>query len=113
MTAELARMRRQGYSPVSVFVYVGKPPKCVQPAPDVIVVERNPRAMDWRPLIGLHVDVVEVGDQGDLYRETVLCAEAGKPRSIGLLCRAGIAALNPDHEQLLSRLQRTLNAIPH
>lgn len=113
MTAELARMRRQGYSPVSVFVYVGKPPKCVQPAPDVIVVERNPRAMDWRPLIGLHVDVVEVGDQGGLYRETVQCAESGKPRSIGLLCRAGIAGLNPGHEQLLARLQRTLNAIPH
>lgn len=113
MTAELARLRRNGYSPVSVFVFVGKPPKWVEPGPDVIVVERNPRAIDWRPLIGLHVDVVEVGDQGDLYRETVQCAETGKPRSIGLLCRAGIAGLNAEHEQILARLQRTINAIPH
>lgn len=110
MTAELARLRRNGYSPVSVFVFVGKPPKSVEPGPDVIVVERNPRAIDWRPLIGLHVDVVEVGDQGDLYRETVQCAETGKPRSIGLLCRDGIAGLNPDHEQLLTRLRRQLYA---
>lgn len=113
MTAELARLRRNGYSPVSVFVFVGKPPKSVEPGPDVIVVERNPRTIDWRPLIGLHVDVVEVGDQGDLYRETVQCAETGKPRSIGLLCRAGIAGLNAEHEQILARLQRTINAIPH
>ncbi|PUA95495.1 hypothetical protein C8C99_0295 [Acidovorax sp. 107] len=113
MTAELARLRRTGYSPVSVFVFVGTPPKSVETGPDVIVVERNPRAIDWRPLIGLHVDVVEVGDQGDLYRETVQCAETGKPRSIGLLCRAGIAGLNAEHEQILARLQRTINAIPH
>lgn len=110
MTAELARLRRNGYSPVSVFVFVGKPPKSVAPGPDVIVVERNPRAIDWRPLIGLHVDVVELGDQGDLYRETVRCAETGKPRSIGLLCRDGVAGLNDEHEQLLKRLQRQLNA---
>lgn len=113
MTTELARLRRHGYTPVSVFIFVGKLPKSVQPAADVIVVERNPRAMDWRALIGLHVDVVEVGDQGDLYRETVQCAEAGNPRSIGLLCRAGIAGLNAEHEQILARLQRTLNAISH
>ena len=113
MTAELARLRRNGYSPVSVFVFVGAPPKSVKSGPDVIVVERNPRAIDWRPLIGLHVDVVEVGDQGDLYRETVQCAETGKPRSIGLLCRAGIAGLNAKHEQILARLQRTINAISH
>ena len=111
MTAELARLRRNGYSPVSVFVFVGKPPKSVEPGPDVIVVERNPRAIDWRPLIGLHVDVVEVGDQGDLYRETVQCAESGKPRSIGIACRSGVAGLNDEHEQLLKRLQRQLNAL--
>ena len=112
MTAALANVRRRGIAPPGVFVYVGKPPKWVTEAPDVIVVERNPRAIDWRPLIGLHVDVVEVGDQGDLYRETVQCAETGKPRSIGLLCRDGIAGLNPDHEQLLTRLRRQLYAFP-
>lgn len=112
MTAALAQMRRAGMSPVSVFVYVGKPPKWVEEAPDVIVVERNPRAIDWRPLVGLHVDVVEVGDQGDMVRETVQCAERAKARSIGLVCRAGIAALNDDHQQLLQRLQRSLNAFP-
>ena len=112
MTAELARLRRNGYSPVSVFVFVGKPPKSVEPGPDVIVVGRNPRAIDWRPLIGLHVDVVEAGDQGDLYRETVQCVETGKPRSIGMLSRDGIAGLSPDHEQLLTRLRRQLYAFP-
>ena len=112
MTAELARLRRNGYSPVSVFVFAGKPPKSVEPGPDVIVVERNPRAIDWRPLIGLHVDVVEVGDQGALFFQTVNAAEAGKPRSIGVACRAGVAGLNEAHEQLLKKLQRQLNAFP-
>lgn len=110
MTAELARLRRNGYSPGSVFVFVGKPPKSVEPGPDVIVVERNPRAIDWRPLIGLHVDVVEVGDQGSLFSQTVHAAESGKPRSIGIACRNGVAGLNDEHEQLLKRLQRQLNA---
>ena len=110
MTAELARLRRNGYSPVSVFVFVGKPPKSVEHGPDVIVVERNQRAIDWRPLIGLHVDVVEVGDQGPLFFQTVHAAESGKPRSIGIACRNGVAGLNDEHEQLLKRLQRQLNA---
>ncbi len=111
MTAEIARLRRNGYSPVSVFVFVGKPPKWVEPGPDVIVVERNPRAIDWRPLIGLHVDVVEVGDQGPLFFQTVQAAESGKPRSICIACRNGVAGLNDEHEQLLKRLQRQLNAL--
>lgn len=111
MTAALAQMRRAGKSPVSIFVYVGTPPKWVQSAPDVVVVTANPRAIDWRPLVGLHVDVVEVGDQGPLFSQTVHAAESGKPRSIGIACRKGVAGLNDAHEQLLKRLQRQLNAL--
>ena len=111
MTAALANVRRRGIAPPGVFVYVGKPPKWVEEAADVIVVERNPRAIDWRPLVGLHVDVVEVGDQGPLFFQTVHAAESGKPRSIGIACRNGVAGLNAEHEQLLKRLQRQLNAL--
>ena len=110
MTAALANVRRRGIAPPGVFVYVGKPPKWVTEAPDVIVVTANPRAIDWRPLVGLHVDVVEVGDQGPLFFQTVQAAETGKPRSIGIACRNGVAGLNDEHEQLLKRLQRQLNA---
>lgn len=112
MTAALANVRRRGIAPPGVFVYVGKPPKWVTEAPDVIVVTANPRAIDWRPLVGLHVDVVEVGSQGPLFFQTVQAAETGKPRSIGIACRAGVAGLNPDHEQLLTRLWRQLDAFP-
>ena len=110
MTEALASVRRRGVTPPAVFVYVGKPPKWVVEAPDVIVVRSNPRAIDWRPLIGLHVDVVEVGDQGPLFFQTVQAAETGKPRSIGIACRSGVAGLNDEHDQLLKRLQRQLNA---
>lgn len=112
MTTQLAKMRRAGASPIAIFVYVGKPPKWVVAGPGVIVVDRNPRAMDWRPVVGLHVDVVEVGDQGALLAETVKCVENAKAKSIGLLCRAGIAGINQKHEELLQRLQRRLNAFP-
>lgn len=112
MTAALAEFRRHGVSPRAVWVYVGKPPKWVTAEPDVIVVTANPRSIDWRPLVGLHVDVVEVGNQGPLFFQTVNAAETGKPRSIGIACRAGVAGLNPDHEQLLTRLRRQLDAFP-
>lgn len=111
MTAALAQMRRQGMSPASVFVYVGKPPKWVVEAADAIVVTSNPRSIDWRPLVGLHVDVVEVGDQGPLFFQTVAAAETGKPQSIGIACAAGVAGLNAAHEQMLKKLQRHLYAL--
>ena len=112
MTAALANVRRRGIAPPGVWVYVGTPPKWVAESPDVIVVCSNPRAIDWRPVVGLHVDVVEVGDQGALFFQTVNAAEVGKPRSIGVACRAGVAGLNEAHEQLLKKLQRQLNAFP-
>lgn len=112
MTAALAEFRRHGFSPRAVWVYVGTPPKWVTVEPDVLVVTANPRSIDWRPLVGLHVDVVEVGNQGPLFFQTVNAAETGKPRSIGIACRAGVAGLNPDHEQLLTRLRRQLDAFP-
>lgn len=112
MTTALARFRRHGVTPPSVWVYVGKPPKWVKEAPDVIVVTTSPRSIDWRPVVGLHVDVVEIGDQGALLGQTVEAVETGKPRSIGLACKAGVAGMNEDHEQLLKRLQRQLNAFP-
>ena len=108
----LLTLRRRGIAPPGVWVYVGTPPKWVAESPDVIVVCSNPRAIDWRPVVGLHVDVVEVGDQGALFFQTVNAAEAGKPRSIGVACRAGVAGLNEAHEQLLKKLQRQLNAFP-
>lgn len=111
MTAALANVRRRGITPPAVWVYVGQPPEAFAGAPDVIVVTANPRAIDWRPLVGLHVDVVEVGDQGPLFFQTVHAAESGKPRSIGIACRNGVAGLNAEHEQLLKRLQRQLNAL--
>lgn len=112
MTAALANVRRRGIAPPGVWVYVGTPPKWVTDAPDVIVVHSNPRSIDWRPLVGLHVDVVEVGDQGPLFFQTVQAAETGKPRSIGIACRSGVAGLSDAHEQLLNRLRRQLNAFP-
>lgn len=111
MTAALANVRRRGITPPSVWVYVGQPPAWFVGAPDVIVVTANPRAIDWRPLVGLHVDVVEVGDQGQLFFQTVNAAETGKPRSIGIACRNGVAGLSAAHEQLLKKLQRQLNAL--
>lgn len=110
MTSALASVRRRGITPPAVWVYVGNPPGWVGEAPDVIVVTANPRSIDWRPLVGLHVDVIEVGDQGPLFFQTVHAAETGKPRSIGIVCRNGVAGLNYQHEELLKRLQRQLNA---
>lgn len=111
-TAALAGMRRNGRSPRSVWVYVGKPPKYITQKPDVMVVDKNPKTIDWRAVVSLHVDVVEVGNNAALLLATLDCIEAAKPKSIGVASRAGVIGINDDHTQLLQKLMRTINAFP-
>lgn len=111
-TQALASLRRQRLAPSAVWVFVGEPPKWLELGPDVIVVRGNASSIDWRPIVGLHVDFIEVGNQGKQFLETVEFASKANPKSVGMACECGVAGLNDRHEEVLRKLLRTIHANP-
>ena len=102
---DLASLRLSGRVPAAVWVVVGDRPKALVDGPDIVTIRptEDVRRMDFRPLIGLHVDVFEAGDYPELFDATVLAIDAAKPKSTGLACRIGVDGLSEKHEAVLRR----------
>lgn len=96
-------------APDAVWVLVGDVPAWLDDAsPDTVKIRPGCRDFDFRPLIGLHVDVFELGDHLDLLERTLKALEAAKPKSQGLACLAGVAGLNEAHERVLRESKRMM-----
>ena len=109
----LLALRRRGGVPGHVLVFVGNKPNLFEDGPDTVFVQGNPLAMDWRPVVGLHVDVIEVGNPApDLLNKTIEALDAATTRNGGLACKKGVVGLTPKHEEILLKVWRLSNANP-
>lgn len=107
----LIDLRLSGKVPPAVWVVVGDKPKTTMAGLECIV-HVNPlddvRRLDFRPLVGLHVDVFEHGDHAPLFEAAILAIDAAKPKSTGLACKAWICGLNDAHERVLRRVRELI-----
>jgi len=106
----LMKLRTQGYAPTAVWVIVGDSPVWLPDTPDHIFVKPTdtPERMDWRPVVGMHVDLFELGDNRELMDRVGAAVEAAQARSCGIACKDGAFGASPAHEQVLKRIFRTL-----
>ena len=102
---DLTRLRVSGKVPSAVWVVVGDRPRMSLEGPDLVYIAPNEdvRRMDFRPLVGLHVDVFENGDYPELFNATARAIDAAKPKSTGLATRHRADGINDKHEALLRR----------
>lgn len=104
----LAALRSNRRSPAAVWVVVGDCPKSIREMPDTIAVEANPAAMDWRPVVGLHVDVFDLQRDPMLLLRTMDAIEAAEPKVVCVACDSGVIGLSKEHESVLWRIWRHL-----
>lgn len=98
-------LRMNGKAPAAVWVVVGDKPRMQLEGPDLVLIRPTDdvKRMDFRPLIGLHVDVFENGDYPDLFEATAVAIDAAKPKTTGLANRNGVDGLSPEHDVILKR----------
>lgn len=104
----LTKLRLNGGAPAAIWVVVGNCPESIRNLPDTIAVDSNPAAMDWRPVVGLHVDVFDLSNDNALLDQTIGAIEAASPKAVGVACDAGVIGLSEDHEFVMRAIRRHL-----
>ena len=104
----LAKLRRSGSKPAALWVVVGNCPNSIRELPDTIAVDEKPGSMDWRPVMGLHVDIFDLSGDSWLLCQTMDAIEAAQPKCIGVACDAGVLGLSEQHERVMTRIWRHL-----
>jgi len=104
----LSKLRASGRAPAALWVVVGNCPESIRALPDTIAVTEKPAAMDWRPVVGLHVDIFGMSDDDMLLLETMDAIEAAGPKAIGVACTNGVMGLSEQHERVMTRIWRHL-----
>lgn len=109
---DLTYMRISGKVPTAVWVVVGDRPRTPLDGPDIVTISPkcDVRRVDFRPLIGLHVDVFEHGDYPELFEATAIAIDAAKPKTTGLANRNGVDGVSDAHEAILRRTWEMLCA---
>jgi len=107
---ELIDSRIAGRIPPVVWVIVGNNPKLSISGPSVVTIRphEDAKRMDLRALIGLHVDLFELGDHPELFDAVSLAVDAAKPKATGLATIHGVSGLNKNHESVLRRALEAL-----
>ena len=101
----IKQLRLEGYVPTVVWVLCGQ--KGMRAFGDgdseVVVPEgQSPKQIDWRPLVGLHVDLFS--RQADsLMLATMAAIEEAKPVALCIACAEDVIGLSDDHERILRR----------
>lgn len=104
----LAKLRMQASAPAAIWVVVGKCPESIRHLPDTIAVESKPSAMDWRPVMGLHVDIFDLSNNNALLDETIGAVEQAFPKAVGVACDSGVVGLSERHEFVMRAIRRHL-----
>jgi len=107
---ELIDARIAGRIPPVVWVIAGNNPKLSIGGPSVVTIRphEDAKRMDLRALIGLHVDVFELGHHPELFEAVALAIDAAKPKTTGLAAIQGVSGLNDQHESVLRRALEAL-----
>lgn len=94
----IARMRRQGYKPAVVFVVIGPCAPVDDDAGMVLIREGDrPESMDWRPVVGLHLAILQTRLLPDLLLKVIDAASAAGATFYGLTDASGAThPLAPD-----------------
>lgn len=103
---DLTYLRTRGKVPTMVWVVVGDRPRMQMDGPDMVVIRPvdDVKRMDFRPLIGLHVDLFECGNHPELFDETAKSIDAARPKSTGYARNAkSVSGVNDAHEAVLKR----------
>jgi non-ribosomal peptide synthetase component F len=108
---QLRDMRRAGSRPAAqIMVVVGSAPRGWDDRATEIVIDREPREMDLRPLVGLVVNVIDLRGDVDLTGRVLSELERARAAVVGLVGPYGETGMNPEHETLLRRYRETLCA---
>lgn len=102
----LKKLRIAGYTPSFMQVLVGNIPAWWVDGTDSVTVRpgQSPEAMDWRPVVGLHVDIFELGSHADLLERTGKAVDKSKGRIAGLARKGLFVGVNPAHERTLKKM---------
>lgn len=104
----LTKLRMQGGAPAAIWVVVGNCPQSIRHLPDTIAVDSKPSAMDWRPVMGLHVDIFDLSHDNALLDETIEAVEKAFPNAVGVACDEGVVGLSERHEFVMRAIRRHL-----
>lgn len=109
---DLLQARRAGKKPDHVLVLIGTKPKAMDDGLDRVFISPSdrPQLMDFRPLIGCTVTVVEMARNDALFEQAVNAVSAAGARIEGLVSEAGATGRNAEHEIVLNRLRETIHA---
>ena len=92
MTLEaLIKVRTSGMKPPSVWVLVGNVPKWVEDDAKTVIV-CQPGEFDFRALVGLHVNVIEV-ESSPLMDKVLTAVDRAKPKSMNICGAAGTVGM--------------------
>lgn len=96
--------------PPAVWVIVGDIPVVQLDGPGIVRIDPSDdvRSLDLRPLVGLHVDVFELGDHQALFDLTAKVIDAAKVKTTGLANRHGVSGVSDAHERVLKRTMELL-----
>lgn len=101
----LIELRKYGQVPNAVWVLIGAKPKWLTDSPSIITVDvmQDHLSLDFRPLIGVHVDVFELCQDEAFCERIERAIDTAKPKSSGLATRHGISGLNDQHIDVLHK----------
>jgi hypothetical protein len=106
--SQLRQLRRGGHRPDGVIVLVGKPPAWLQDEPGFVVIDKHPRDMDFRPLVGLPIHLIDLqADNALLLAAMNATAEAGAVVR-GACSAAGSCGVSSEHELSMIRYRECL-----
>ena len=106
----LKALRLGGRVPGYVWVLVGPSKGLVEDSVmQVEILETDcPERMDFRPLVGLHVDLIETGPASPLFLKTWDALESAKAKVGGFVRSNEVMGLSEAHENCLRKLQKIL-----
>lgn len=109
-TEALIRLRKSGSMPAAVWIVIGECPDRLRDLPDCIHIKTTdkPANMDWRAVMGLHVDIFDMADNETLLLETINAIEAAQPKALGIACKAEVMGLSKEHEGAMWLIWRHL-----
>lgn len=105
----LRRLRQSGHRPATVTVIVGKPPAWHDASsPARVVIDRDPAAMDLRPLVGLPIHLIDIQDAEARLLAAMDATEAAGVKVLGACSAAGACGVSPEHERAMRRFRECL-----